>query len=430
MSDGRPVETRRTHIKRLAAMAAGATGLAACAPGVGGRTTTAIKGPEGQRRVRVGLLVDVDTVRVGAAGDIVAAEGPVGQAHTGVTMRSGDSLQVQPSDRGIAVAWGGQSAQFESLLFRSSGQSGFVTVDGAPYRGSVAVTSQGGALTVVNDLGLEDYVQGVVAMEMGPRARSEMAALEAQAVAARTYAVANMGRFASLGFDLRAGVSDQGYLGAGRETDVGNLAVHNTRDFVVSHEGAAIAAFYHSTCGYATAAPEESFRSVQSRPYLRSVSDQYSGGHYCEPSPRFRWQVEWAGTQLRDVLRTTVPRSLGIEAEFVSEIRDVEVRETGRSGRATEIRVRVERGEIPVFGPDVRAVFRTPEATSLGSTALQLVSDRENDRLVRLVASGAGWGHGVGMCQWGAIGRARAGHDYRSILQAYYPGTSITRWSS
>ena len=430
MSGGRPAETRRAHIKRLAAMAAGASGLAACAPGAGGRATTSIKGPEARHRVRVGLLVDVDTVRVGAAGDIVAAEGPVGQANTGVTMRSGDSLQVQPSGQGLAVDWGGQSAQFDSLLFRSSGQSGFVTVDGAPYRGAVAVTARGGALTVVNDLDLEDYVQGVVAMEMGPRARSDLAALEAQAVAARTYAAANLGRFASLGFDLRAGVSDQGYLGAARETDVGNLAVHDTRDLVVSHEGAAIAAFYHSTCGYATATPEESFRSVQSRPYLRSVSDRYSGGHYCEQSPRFRWQVEWGALQLRDVLRTTVPRSLGIEAEFVSEIRDVEVRDTGPSGRATEIRVRVERGEIPVFGPDVRAVFRTPEATSLGSTALQLVSERENDRLVRLVASGAGWGHGVGLCQWGAIGRARAGHDYRSILQTYYPGTSITRWSS
>jgi hypothetical protein len=118
MSDARPVETRRTHIKRLAAMAAGASGLAACAPRAGGRATTSIKGPEAQRRIRVGLLVNVDTVRVGAAGDIVAAEGPVGQASTGVTLRSGDSLQVQPSGQGIAVAWGGQSARFESLLFR------------------------------------------------------------------------------------------------------------------------------------------------------------------------------------------------------------------------------------------------------------------------------------------------------------------------
>ena len=175
------VESRREHLKRLAVLAAGASGLTACASGAGGGVTTSIKGSEGQRRVRVGLLVDVDTVRVGAAGDIVAAEGPVGQVSTGLTMRSGDSLDVRPSGDGIAVAWEGQSTQFTSLMFRTSGQSGFVTVDGAPYRGSVAISSRNGAITVVNDLGLEDYVQGVVAVEMGPRARSDLAALQRHA---------------------------------------------------------------------------------------------------------------------------------------------------------------------------------------------------------------------------------------------------------
>jgi stage II sporulation protein D len=130
--------------------------------------------------------------------------------------------------------------------------------------------------------------------------------------------------------------------------------------------------------------------------------------------------------ELADVLRRTVPRVLGIDAYFVSDIRDVEVRDTGPSGRATEIRVYVDQGEIPVFGPDVRAVFQTLDAKSLGSTAVQLTKKRENGRLTRLIAAGAGWGHGVGMCQWGAIGRARAGQDYQTILGTYFPGTTVT----
>ena len=129
------------------------------------------------------------------------------------------------------------------------------------------------------------------------------------------------------------------------------------------------------------------------------------------------------------MLRRTVPRTLGIDEYFVSDVRDVEVRGTGASGRATEIRVQVDQGEIPVFGPDIRAVFQTPSAESLGSTAVQLTKERANDRLTRLMAAGAGWGHGVGMCQWGAIGRARAGHDHRAILGAYFPGTTVTQWS-
>ena len=103
------------------------------------------------------------------------------------------------------------------------------------------------------------------------------------------------------------------------------------------------------------------------------------------------------------------------------------MRATGRSGRATEVRVSVAGGEIPVFGPDLRAVFETPEGRPLGSSAVQLTADRSNDRLTRLTAAGAGWGHGVGLCQWGAIGRSRAGQDLNDILSAYFPGTEISR---
>jgi stage II sporulation protein D len=88
----------------------------------------------------------------------------------------------------------------------------------------------------------------------------------------------------------------------------------------------------------------------------------------------------------------------------------------------------VGRGEIPVYAPDIRQVFQTPEGRPLGSTAVQLHPEREGDRLVRLKAAGAGWGHGVGMCQWGAVGRARAGQDFRAIVAAYFPGTVIERW--
>ena len=191
--------------------------------------------------------------------------------------------------------------------------------------------------------------------------------------------------------------------------------------------GGAITAFFHSTCGFATAAPEESFRNVRPQPYLASVSDAYGDGYYCERSPRFRWKVEWSGAELIDTLKGTVPRALGIDDFFVSNIRNVEVRSTGASGRATEIRVEVEQGEIPVFGPDIRAVFQEPGGRALGSTAVQLTAERANDRLTRLVAVGAGWGHGVGMCQWGAMGRARAGQEARAILGAYFRGVTVAR---
>ncbi len=415
-------ETRRDHLKRLATIVAGAMGASGCASGAGSGGTAPGPLPSGQR-VRIGLAVGAGSVRIGSRGDVVATE----SGQTAIHLGRGETVDVAPAGDGVSASGGGQSAQFDSLLFR--GSRGLVTVDGIPYRGTVSVVQQSGAVTVINELGLEEYVAGVIAVEMGRRSGSERAALEAQAIASRTYAVANLGRFRAQGFDLRAGVSDQAYRGVQAESDDGSRAVRDTAGLLLTLDGRPITAFFHSTCGFATASPEESFRNVRPQPYLRSVSDAHGQGYYCERSPRYRWRVEWSGAELTAVLRRTVPRALGIDEHFVSEVRDVEVRGTGASGRVTEIRVQVDQGEIPVFGPDVRAVFQSPEAAPLGSTAVQLTKERANDRLTQLIAAGAGWGHGVGMCQWGAIGRARAGQDYQTILGTYFPGTTVMPWT-
>ncbi len=153
-----------------------------------------------------------------------------------------------------------------------------------------------------------------------------------------------------------------------------------------------------------------------------------AGGYYGDISPRFRWVVEWEGSELREVLRRTVPEVLGIDAELLDRVSDVRVHRRGPSGRVTELRIHVARGEIPVFGPDIRQVFVTPEGQSLGSTDVELSVTRREGQIERLRIAGVGWGHGVGMCQWGAIGRARAGQSAREILTTYFPGTSIERW--
>ncbi len=414
-------ESRRTHLKKLGAIVAGAAGITACASSSRpGAASPAGPLPSG-RRVRIGLVVGAAAVRVGSRGDVIAEE----NGKAAIRLSSGESVNVTATGNGLSAAGGGGSGRFDSLQFR--GARGWVIVDGNAYRGTVRVTQHEGTLIVVNETGIEEYVAGVVGAEMGRRPASERAALEAQAIASRTYAVANLGRFEALGFDIRAGVSDQAYRGVQNESDIGSGAVRATEGLVMTMGGGAITAFFHSTCGFATAAPEESFRNVRPQPYLASVSDAYGDGYYCERSPRFRWKVEWSGAELIDTLKGTVPRALGIDDFFVSNIRNVEVRSTGASGRATEIRVEVEQGEIPVFGPDIRAVFQEPGGRALGSTAVQLTAERANDRLTRLVAVGAGWGHGVGMCQWGAMGRARAGQEARAILGAYFRGVTVAR---
>src|SRR2546425_837219 len=169
---------------------------------------------------------------------------------------------------------------------------------------------------------------------------------------------------------------------------------------------------------------------ARGRPYLRPISDASGGGHhYCDLSPRFRWREEWDGTKLRSILSRTRPpgRDRAAGGDGLQRITDVAVTGTGPSGRVTELRIVWEDGDVRVPGPDVRAVLRPEPDRLLQSTAFQLFVTRQDGQVTRLVAAGTGSGHGLGLCQWGAIGRARAGQDYRKILTTYFPGTRLER---
>jgi stage II sporulation protein D len=391
--------------------------LCACA----GAAPTAQVGDEPD--IRIGLLVGASEARITGQGSV---GGVVGGS---VAFRITGSQQAQLAPEGRAVRVSGPGAgRYERVTFVSLDRSQFVELNGKPYRGVVEAYVHDGALNVVNELSLEAYVAGVVNAELGRRAPHEQAAVEAQAIVTRTYALKNRGRFASEGYDLRATVTDQAYGGVAVESDRGWDAVRSTSGRVVVYRGELVSTFFHSTCGYSTASPDEVFRFGQRLPYLRPVSDRRQGGHYCDISPNFRWTVEWDAATLAGILRRTVPSRLGVEGVTVDELRDVRVQRTGPSGRVAEARIVVTRGEIPVFGPDIRAVFATPAGRSLGSTAFQIEVERRGGRVERITASGAGWGHGVGMCQWGAVGRARAGQDASTIVTTYFPGTTLERW--
>jgi len=344
------------------------------------------------------------------------------------TLDPGDPIRVVSDGNGVRIE-GRSGSSTDRIRVRSLDASSFVTINGQPYRGTVETYSGSGGVVAVNLVGLEAYLRGVVVAEMGTRTRNELAAMEAQAIASRTYALKNRGRFEAEGYDLRATISDQAYRGVSRESELGNAAVARTAGMVVTYSGDLASVFYHSTCGYSTASPEEAFRTVRPVEYLQPVSDRRpSGGYYCDPSPRFRWTVEWEGQELQDILRRTMPTVLGVDDAVVDRIYDIYSHGIGPSRRITELRVEVGSGEIPVFGPDVRRVLETPEGAMLGSTALEVAATRSGDVLDRLRVTGAGWGHGVGMCQWGAIGRARAGQSAETILTTYFPGTKIERW--
>ena len=314
----------------------------------------------------------------------------------------------------------------------SVSQNRFASANGRRYRGRLHVIRDPSGLTLLNRVPVESYLAGVIGGELGPRRPNEREAMLAQAVVSRTFALKNRGRWEQQGFDAWADVRDQVYSGVAGETPDAWEALRATRGEVVRYRAELVEAYYHSTCGASTAGVEEAFKGAQDRPYLRPVSDASGGGHYyCELSPRFRWREEWDGAKLRAILSRTLPAMLntggGGGGGTPQRIRDIAVTHTTASGRVGELRIEFEHGDVRVPGTDVRAVLRPQTDQLLESTAFQLAVTHDGGEVSRVVATGTGWGHGVGFCQWGAVGRARAGQDYRTIVTTYFPGTNVER---
>jgi stage II sporulation protein D len=387
----------------------------------------------GEPELRIGLAVSLPTASIGGpeSGELFVSEAAsgmaVGSIPAGVRwvvrpdsadpsrlrLVRPDSTRTDPL-RGIAVV--------------NVTESRFVVANGRRYRGRINITSDRGGLTVVNRVNVESYIAGVVPPEIGARRPDELAAVLAQAVVSRSFAIKNRGRWDAFGFDAYADTRDQVYLGVAVETAQAWDAVRRTAGQVLTYDGGVIDAYFHSACGFSTAGVDEAFATSQTRPYLRPVSDDRGGGHYyCDISPRFRWREEWDGPKLRAILSRTLPTVTPLSGDGLQRIIDVAVSRTTRSGRVGELRIVFERGDIRIPGPDVRAVLRPEADRTLSSTAFQLTVTKVNGEVTRVVAAGAGSGHAVGMCQWGAIGRARAGQDYRVILTTYFPGTKIEK---
>ncbi len=371
-------------------------------------------------------MVGAASVRVEADAPLVLA-GPDG-ARLAI-IGAGEIWRVTVCAAGLLASGPSGGGQVTSTRFGLGAADGGtpVRVNGRPFRGTFDLIRDRTGLTVVNRVGLEDYVSGVVSAEMGRRAPEDEEALKAQAVVSRTYARRGAGRRRVEGFDLYATVADQVYGGVTAETVEGNAAVRSTRGLIVAWGGAPIDAFFYSTCGGRTAEGTEVFRGA-SRPYLRSMPDLAdNGAAYCSLSPRFRWREEWSRTALRRTLGRTIPTLPGRAGTIVSEVRDVRVGGRAGSGRVAEVIVALDRETIAVDGPGVRRVLATASGDPLRSNLFTLTVSRAGGEVSRMVADGSGAGHGVGFCQWGAVGRSRAGQRYPDILSAYYPGTQLER---
>lgn len=337
-----------------------------------------------------------------------------GQAEARV---SGSKLQIFDGDTGRRLAAFGPKTQLRmrrvgsKVAFsqgsrelgrvhrvRVTAEAAIALNDGA-YFGGLELIAEPSGLVVINLLPLETYLLGIVGNEMSPNWPVE--ALKAQAVAARTYAMHRrvMMRGKNRLYDLESTVISQVYKGAARISDNVIEAVRATRGEVMAYNHNLVEALFHSTCGGHTLSAESVFGG--SVPYLQGVRCQD-----CEDSPRYHWEARFRASE--------VERRLRAKRLIRGSLAWMERRE----GEET---VRVKAGG-KLYRLNPKSV-----RSALGNT--QLYSTRFSAKTAggKVEIEGHGFGHGVGMCQWGAHGMAERGRGYREILARYYLNVVIRK---
>ena len=329
----------------------------------------------------------------------------------------------------------------QTLYIESSDR--IVSMEGTRYRGSANIFHNGKNLIAVNVVDIEDYLKGVVPKEMP--SSWNMEALKAQAVVARNYAISNSGKHLSEGFNVCSTIHCQVYGGLSAETASTNSAVEQTRGEMMYHGGRLVEGYFHSSSGGRTESSENIWNTRIE--YLRGVEDIYSTG-----SPYDAWTVTMSSYDIRLRLLQN-----GIN---IGDIRSLAITKSSENGRALELTIYGSQGSYTLLKERIRTVLGSnqfksiyftlsaggasatsttipaPDRSSLNSifVSLGMVLDKENPSLLTqsnsvsgssFVFQGKGYGHGVGMSQYGAKGMADKGFRYDQILMHYFSGVEI-----
>ncbi len=294
--------------------------------------------------------------------------------------------------------------------------------DDTDYRGSMRIEMQNeNSLMVINTLPVESYLRGVVPLEIGRKPDRDSASMQAQAVAARTYTYKRIDERIDWFYDLLPTVSDQVYGGASAEYVGSDRAILATKNQVMVSSTELVDALYHSTCGGYTASKEDVWGGAPIS-YLVSRSDMMvNGAPYCGISPQYRWREEWDRNDFTRKI-TQYSKQVSNQPNFSGTIDSFNISSRARCGRITSCDVSGSNGVTSFSGDKMRFVFRRPNTGNGILKSSNFTIRRENSKII---AEGKGYGHGIGMCQMGAIGRARQGQSYSQILKAYYTNIQI-----
>jgi len=347
--------------------------------------------------IRVALHDGVPSVKIGGTKHLTIRMQPGGRTVYSGTP-AGNPVEIRHHSGGLLVREKRYDA--ERLEARIEG-SARIKVNGRPYRGRVTVLRNSRDLTVINTLPIEEYVRSVVPGEMLASFPEE--ALEAQAIVARSFAAYHVRRNAGRPYDIPA--NRIVYKGKAVEDPRTTKAADATRGMVLTRHGHVMLPYFCTCCGGHTEYPKNVWPSEATM--TRPVKCPY-----CKGTPKYSWDATLSGDELGRKLR-----SLGVGK--VLSLRIVKRSQAGR--RVTQLRVTHEHGAtvVPIN------TFRLLVGPGVVRSGLFDLTVRNGE----FHFTGRGWGHGVGMCQWGAKVMADKGKSCREILGHYFPGAKLKRMS-
>jgi len=331
-----------------------------------------------------------------------------------------DGLQLYNENRNLLYR-----QSFPIILKPADANSRFI-FKGQTYTGSIYFQPAGeSSILLINKLLLENYLSGVVPSEIPATKKDDYEAIKAQTICARTYALNQIEKKSDSFYDVKATVADQVYGGLDRHSALADQAIEETRGLIITHNNQPATVYYHSTCGGSLESAVNVWPSGP-LPYLEGGKDAVSDIYSCSVSPYFRWletrsfnqldsliEVQFQKGQLKNSFKDTVELNLNFQ-----------VVKRNSSGRVSHVQITYADTTIMLSGYEIRHFFKDKNGRSLPSNLFYLTQPDDST----LTIHGGGFGHGVGMCQFGALYMARHGFMHYHIINKWM--TRIRRIST
>lgn len=397
-------------------------------------------GPRAEPDVRVRLRAGMPVVRIEAPGRVRLRA--VGGSEATLTT----PIEITPAGPGVrALAADGSAALFDfpatlvceglpddpALSRHSPTAPGPIRVDGLTLAGSVRVLAHARAgLDLIEVVPLETYLASVVSAELP--ATFPLDACRVQAVCARTYALHERQRAASLGrpWDLEATEQDQVYR-PGMTTPQARAAVADTRGVVLTWQGRLLRAYYSSTCGGRPASAADTWPTGPGYEFnLAQPLQATPRPHACQASPAYRWTVTRQLAALSEQMRQW-GRAAGHPVRAMGTLTALAPARLNLAGRPAAYTITDSGGTTFTISAEALRLacnYVPPGATPLPRDARVRSGDMEFDLAdQRVTIRGRGFGHGVGMCQFCVAGLAATGRPWHDIVLLFYPGAVLER---